>query len=147
MLKHTYKLLNSLISTISSLTGVYLGVHTPLIQDRVSQVHPSLVAMHILLLEREFLCLYVYQCRSLLPASPSAGEKELHGLQAVGSSLLHPTLGGYRTRWQRGDSWQHLSQGSNCCAECLPLPRHPTVTSFFLFFMLLKLILFLKACW
>lgn len=37
--------------------------------------------------------------------------------------LLHPILGGYRTRWQRGDSWQHLSQGSNCCAECLPLPR------------------------
>lgn len=37
--------------------------------------------------------------------------------------LLHPILGGYRTWWQWGASWQHLSQGSNCCAECLPLPQ------------------------
>lgn len=56
-------------------------------------MHPALVAMHILLLERGFLCLYVHQCMSLLPASPCAGEKELHGLQAVGSSAPAPHPG------------------------------------------------------
>lgn len=92
MLKSTYKVLNTLIPTISNPTGARSRVRTPLLPVGGWKAHPPLSAMHVLPPEPGLLCLCAYPCSSLPPASPCAGQKT-HAARAVGpSAAVSPAL-------------------------------------------------------
>lgn len=60
--------------------------------------------------------------------------------------LLHPNLGGYRTRWQWCDSWQHVSRDQTAMLSAFHSHTSPHSLKFPSSFYTSHA-LFSKACW